>query len=197
MRDPITIDDVLKSRLIAWPFHLLDCCLVTDAGGAVIVTSAERARDLPKQPVYVLGTGECVTHQMVSQMPAFDRWDAAEVSGAARLSDVGRAAQRHRRRASSTTPSRSCRCWRSKPSASASPAKAAPSSRPAHRARRRVSDEHQRRRPVVHAHRHVRHLHAHRSGAPAARRMRTAPGARTPRSRSATAPAASGAPPRR
>jgi acetyl-CoA acetyltransferase len=81
MREPITIDDVLSSRLIAWPFHLLDCCLVTDAGGAAIVTSAERARDLPKKPVYVLGTGECATHQMVSQMPAFNRWDAATVSG--------------------------------------------------------------------------------------------------------------------
>jgi acetyl-CoA acetyltransferase len=81
MRDPITVDEVLSSRLIAWPFHLLDCCLVTDGGGAVIVTSAERARDLPKKPVYVLGTGECGTHQMVSQMPAFNRWDAAIASG--------------------------------------------------------------------------------------------------------------------
>ncbi len=81
MRDPISIDDVLSSRLIAWPFHLLDCCLVTDAGGAVVITAAERARDLAKAPVYVLGTGECVTHQMVSQMPAFARWDAAVVSG--------------------------------------------------------------------------------------------------------------------
>jgi acetyl-CoA acetyltransferase len=81
LRDPITIADVLASRLIAWPFHLLDCCLVTDAGGAVIVTSAERARDLRKPPVYVLGTGECVTHQMVSQMPSYSRWDAAVVSG--------------------------------------------------------------------------------------------------------------------
>ena len=80
-RDPITIDDVLGSRLIAWPFNLLDCCLVTDAGGACIVTSAERARDLPKAPVYVLGTGECATHQMVSQMPSFNRWDAAVISG--------------------------------------------------------------------------------------------------------------------
>jgi acetyl-CoA acetyltransferase len=80
-RDPITIDDVLSSRLIAWPFHLLDCCLVTDAGGAAIVTSAARARDLPKRPVYVLGTGECVTHQMVSQMPSFTSWDAACTSG--------------------------------------------------------------------------------------------------------------------
>lgn len=82
MRDPISIDDVLNSRMIAWPFHLLDCCLVTDAGGAVIITAAERARDLPKRPVYVLGTGECVTHQMVSQMPSHSRWDAAVVSGA-------------------------------------------------------------------------------------------------------------------
>jgi acetyl-CoA acetyltransferase len=81
MREPISIDDVLDSRLIAWPFHLLDCCLVTDAGGAVIVTAAERARDLRKQPVYVLGTGECATHQMVSQMPSFNRWDAAVASG--------------------------------------------------------------------------------------------------------------------
>lgn len=80
-RDPISIADVLASRMISWPFHLLDCCLVTDAGGAVVVTSAERARDLAKPPVYVLGTGECVTHQMVGQMPAFDRWDAAEQSG--------------------------------------------------------------------------------------------------------------------
>jgi acetyl-CoA acetyltransferase len=81
LRDPITVDDVLSSRLICWPFHLLDCCLVTDGGGAVIVTSAERARDLRQQPVYVLGTGECVTHQMVSQMPSFASWDAARVSG--------------------------------------------------------------------------------------------------------------------
>jgi len=81
MRDPITVDDVLASRLVAWPLHLLDCCLVTDAGGAVVVTSAERARDLQKPPVYVLGTGECASHVHVSQMRDFSRWEAAEVSG--------------------------------------------------------------------------------------------------------------------
>jgi acetyl-CoA acetyltransferase len=80
-RDPLTIADVLASRWIAWPFHLLDCCLVTDGGGAVVLTRTERARDRPQPPVYVLGTGECVTHQMIGQMPSFARWDAAVVSG--------------------------------------------------------------------------------------------------------------------
>ena len=69
MRDPITIDDVLSSRWITYPFHLLDCCLVTDAGGAVVVTSALRARDCKKGPVWVLGSGEAHTHATISQMP--------------------------------------------------------------------------------------------------------------------------------
>jgi acetyl-CoA acetyltransferase len=69
MRDPITIDDVLSSRWIAYPFHLLDCCLVTDAGGAVVITSAERAKDCKKPPVWVLGSGEATTHQTISSMP--------------------------------------------------------------------------------------------------------------------------------
>ena len=81
MRDSITVHDVLSSRMIAWPFNLLDCCLVTDAGGAVIVTSTDRARDLRKKPVYVLGTGECATHQCIGQMPSFSTWDAARISG--------------------------------------------------------------------------------------------------------------------
>jgi acetyl-CoA acetyltransferase len=81
MRDPLTVEDVLASRMIAYPFHLLDCCLVTDAGGAVVVTSAERARDLRRQPVYVLGSGESVGHMLISQMTDFTRWDAAERSG--------------------------------------------------------------------------------------------------------------------
>ncbi len=69
MRDRITIDDVLNSRWITWPLHLLDCCLVTDAGGAVVVTSVERARDLRAKPVTVLGYGEHHTHSLISQMP--------------------------------------------------------------------------------------------------------------------------------
>lgn len=68
-RDPLTIEDVLKSRWISWPLRLLDCCLVTDAGGAVVLTSAERARDGRTRPVRVLGFGEAHDHALISQMP--------------------------------------------------------------------------------------------------------------------------------
>ena len=81
MRDPITVDDVFASKLIAYPFHLLMCCLVTDGGGALVVTSAERARDLPKPPVYVLGTGESAETPLVSQMEDFTTSKAFRVSG--------------------------------------------------------------------------------------------------------------------
>jgi acetyl-CoA acetyltransferase len=68
-RDPLTIDDVLASPVISWPFRRLDCCLVTDAAGAVVVTSIDRAKDLKKKPVRVLGWGEGHDHQIISQMP--------------------------------------------------------------------------------------------------------------------------------
>ena len=54
-RDPITVDDVVDSRMIADPLHKLDCCAITDGGGAFIMTTAERAADLAQPPVYVLG----------------------------------------------------------------------------------------------------------------------------------------------
>jgi acetyl-CoA acetyltransferase len=59
-KTPITVEDVLNSRMIAYPFRLLQCCLVTDGGGALILVAAERARDFPQRPVYLLGTGESV-----------------------------------------------------------------------------------------------------------------------------------------
>lgn len=68
-REPLTIDDVLGSPVISSPLHLLDCCLVTDGGGAVIVTSAARARDLAKRPVAVLAHAETTTHDAMSQAP--------------------------------------------------------------------------------------------------------------------------------
>jgi acetyl-CoA acetyltransferase len=69
MRDPLTIDDVLSSRWVAYPFHIYDCCLVTDAGGAVVVVAADRAREMKKKPVWVLGSGEASTHTGILGMP--------------------------------------------------------------------------------------------------------------------------------
>ncbi len=91
MRDPITIDDVLNSRPIAYPFNLLDCCLVTDAGGAYVMTSVERARELKQRPVIVMGVGEGHDHSMISQMPSYTSF-AAKYSGqrAFEMAGVGR-----------------------------------------------------------------------------------------------------------
>jgi acetyl-CoA C-acetyltransferase len=61
-RDPITVEDVLSSRMISDPLHMLDCCMISDGGGAVVVVSPRRARSLRKKPVWVLGHGEAVTH---------------------------------------------------------------------------------------------------------------------------------------
>ncbi|GAC1530193.1 MAG: thiolase [Acidimicrobiales bacterium] len=68
-RDPLTTDEVLASPMQSSPLHLLDCCLVTDGAGAFVMTSAERARDLARPPVYVLGAGTCHDHMMISEMP--------------------------------------------------------------------------------------------------------------------------------
>ena len=67
MRSPISTEDVLGSRMISRPLHLLDCCIISDGGGAIVLTSAERARDLPKPPVRILGCGEAVQHQGVGR----------------------------------------------------------------------------------------------------------------------------------
>lgn len=69
MQEPLTIDEVLASPMTASPLHKLDCCLVTDGGGAFVVTSAERARSLKKPPAYVLGAASGHDHLMISQMP--------------------------------------------------------------------------------------------------------------------------------
>jgi acetyl-CoA C-acetyltransferase len=61
-REPLTVDEVLASPMIAEPLHVRDCCLVTDGGGAVIVTSAERARSLRQKPVHVIGAAENQSH---------------------------------------------------------------------------------------------------------------------------------------
>jgi len=78
MRTPITIEDVVNSRMIADPLHLLDCSLVSDGGSAVILTSAERAKDFPNHPVYVLGFGEGHSHEHISQARSLTTSSAVE-----------------------------------------------------------------------------------------------------------------------
>lgn len=87
-RDPITIDDVLASPMQSSPLHLLDCCLVTDGAGAFVLTSAARARDLRKPPVYVLGAATCTDHGMISTMPDLAT-TAGAVSGPAAFAVAG------------------------------------------------------------------------------------------------------------
>ena len=91
MRDLITVDDVLSSRMIAYPMHLLECCLVTDGGGALIITSVERAKsmDLPHPPVVIAGTGESSETPMVSQMVDFTTSRAFTVAGAKAFEEAG------------------------------------------------------------------------------------------------------------
>jgi acetyl-CoA acetyltransferase len=75
-REPITRDDVLSSPLICSPLHLLDCCLVTDGGGALVVTTRERASSLRRTPVSVLGYGQQITHADISVAPDLVRTGA-------------------------------------------------------------------------------------------------------------------------
>jgi acetyl-CoA acetyltransferase len=88
-RELIAVEDVLNSRMISYPFHLLECCLVTDGGGALIVTSADRATDLPKPPVYVLGSGETFESPMISQMADFTTSAAFRRSSADAFAEAG------------------------------------------------------------------------------------------------------------
>ncbi|MFN0148061.1 MAG: thiolase C-terminal domain-containing protein [Dehalococcoidia bacterium] len=88
-RDPITVEDVLNSRMIAYPFHLLECCLVTDGGGALILTKADRAKDFKSKPVYILGTGESVETPMISQMEDLTSSKAFKVSGKKAFAEAG------------------------------------------------------------------------------------------------------------
>ena len=82
LKDPVTVDDVMNDRIIAWPFTKSECCLVTDGGGALLLVSAERAKDFPQQPVYILGTGESVETPMISQMADMTSSRAFRVAGA-------------------------------------------------------------------------------------------------------------------
>jgi acetyl-CoA acetyltransferase len=76
-RDPITIDDVLSGPMIADPFTKLHCCIRSDGGAAAVLVNAERVKDLPSRPVWVLGAAETTSHMLTSQ------WDDLTVGPAA------------------------------------------------------------------------------------------------------------------
>ena len=88
---PLSVSDVLASPMISDPLHLLDSCLVTDGGGAIVMTTAEHARALGVQPIHVRGFGEAHTHWSIANMPDLAWHTAAERSGrdALRMAGVG------------------------------------------------------------------------------------------------------------
>jgi acetyl-CoA acetyltransferase len=87
-QDDLAVDDVLASPRVCDPFGVRDCCLVTDGGGALVVTSAARARALRRPPVFLLGAAEAQTHRHISSMPDLTRTAAAE-SGARAFAEAG------------------------------------------------------------------------------------------------------------
>jgi acetyl-CoA acetyltransferase len=89
-REPITVEDVLSSRMIAYPFRKLMCCLVSDGGGALVLTRADRAQDFPTKPVYLRGMGgESCEGPMISQLESFSSSKAFRISGREAFESAG------------------------------------------------------------------------------------------------------------
>jgi acetyl-CoA acetyltransferase len=87
-RDPLAIDDVVNARMVSDPLGVRDCCLVTDGAAAIVMTRADRARDLSQRPIYVLGAASAVTHADISSMPDLTTTGAAQ-SGARAYAQAG------------------------------------------------------------------------------------------------------------
>jgi acetyl-CoA acetyltransferase len=77
-KKPLTIADVLNARPISDPFTVRDICLVTDGGGAIVLVKADRAKSMKQKPVYVLGSGQSITHAAISSMPVLTHTGAIE-----------------------------------------------------------------------------------------------------------------------
>jgi acetyl-CoA acetyltransferase len=87
-RDPITVDDVLNSKLVADPLHKLDCCVISDGGCCIILTTEDRARDLNHRPVYLRGAAGGSTHHSIQAMADMTT-TAAAVSGPKAFAEAG------------------------------------------------------------------------------------------------------------
>lgn len=80
MKGPLTVEDVLNSRMVSSPLTVRDCCLVTDGGAALVMVSSKRAKDFPKKPVYLLGAAAATSHMNIVAMPDLTE-SAAKDSG--------------------------------------------------------------------------------------------------------------------
>jgi acetyl-CoA acetyltransferase len=82
-KKPLSIADVLNARPISDPFTVRDVCLVTDGGGAIVLVRADRAKSMKQKPVYVLGSGQSITHASISSMPVLTHTGAIEAGAQA------------------------------------------------------------------------------------------------------------------
>jgi len=87
-KSPLTVEEVLASRMVSYPLTIRDCCLVSDGGGAIVLTTPARARSLSRPAVYLLGSGHCTTHQTISNMPDLVN-TGARISGAMAYAQAG------------------------------------------------------------------------------------------------------------
>lgn len=87
-KTPLTVEDVLAARMVSYPLTIRDCCLVSDGGGAVVLTTPHRAAQSARPPVYLLGAGHCTSHQTISSMPNLVE-TGARVSGAKAYAQAG------------------------------------------------------------------------------------------------------------
>ncbi len=88
-KGPITPEDVEASPMVCYPYNLLDCCLVADGGGALVITSTERARDMKNKPIHILGTGEATAHRQVAMMRDFTTSDSTVIAGRDAFAEAG------------------------------------------------------------------------------------------------------------
>ena len=88
MRDPLSMDDYLAARMVTDPLGVRDCCLVTDGAAAVVMVRADRARDMVRKPVYLLGAAAATEHREISAMPDLTR-TAARLSGSRAFAQAG------------------------------------------------------------------------------------------------------------
>ena len=91
-KKPLSVADVLAARPISFPFTVRDICLVTDGGGAIVMTMADRARSMKQMPVYVLGSGQSITHASITSMPVLTHTGAI-ASGAQAYKAAGMSAK--------------------------------------------------------------------------------------------------------